>query len=327
MPVTSITSDPSALSLTVIADYPVPIERLWAAWTDPRQLERFWGPPEWPATFTAFDLREGGMARYHMTGPSGEVARGFWEFELVDRPNTLAMRDAFANEDGSENHDLPGTKMRVTFELTAAGSRFVCVSQFASLQAMEQLIAMGMLEGLRTAMGQLDATLADPSADSLSGPTELEMIGETEVAVTRVVDQPIDRVWSAHQDPASVRRWMLGPDGWSMPTCELAAEVGARYRYEWENDTDGQRFGFEGELLEREAPRREVVTERMIGVQGPSTVNELVLQPLPGDRTRIVVNVRYPSSELRQTVIDTGMVGGMELSYARLERILRESRP
>jgi uncharacterized protein YndB with AHSA1/START domain len=169
MPIQSVTSDPVALTLTVVAEYPVSVERLWRAWTDPRQLERFWGPPEWPATFTRFDLHVGGRAEYHMTGPNGESSRGFWVFEHVDAPRAFAVRDGFSNEDGTDNDALPGTSMRIDFEATEAGSRFVCVSRFASLEALEQLVAMGMLEGMRAAFGQLDAVLDDGDGDAPRG--------------------------------------------------------------------------------------------------------------------------------------------------------------
>ena len=80
MPVTSVTKDPVRLTLTVVADFPVPQQRLWDAYADPRQLERFWGPPEWPATFTKHDFRVGGRAEYYMTGPDGEKWSGSWRF-------------------------------------------------------------------------------------------------------------------------------------------------------------------------------------------------------------------------------------------------------
>ncbi len=78
MPVTSVESDTESLTMTLVADFPVGPERLWAVFTDPRQLERFWGPPGWPATFDAFDFRIGGQAKYHMTSrrDSEPVVRG-----------------------------------------------------------------------------------------------------------------------------------------------------------------------------------------------------------------------------------------------------------
>lgn len=161
MPVTSVTTDPATLTLTAIGDYPVPVERLWAAWADPRQLERFWGPPEWPATFTRHDMVEGGRSEYAMTGPGGGCARGYWRFVKVEASRLIEVLDGFANEDGSPNEALPESKMVIHFESTPTGSRFVNVATFASLEAMEQLIAMGMQEGLAAAMAQLDLVLAD----------------------------------------------------------------------------------------------------------------------------------------------------------------------
>ena len=80
MPIKTVTSDPEALTLTVVGEYSVPVERLWDAYADPRQLERFWGPEGWPATFTRHDMTPGGRSEYYMTGPDGTRARGWWRF-------------------------------------------------------------------------------------------------------------------------------------------------------------------------------------------------------------------------------------------------------
>jgi uncharacterized protein YndB with AHSA1/START domain len=78
MPITSVSSDPTALTLTVVAVYPVSVERLWEAYIDPRQLERFWGPVDYPATFTRHDMAVGGLSHYYMTGPNGDQHHGWW---------------------------------------------------------------------------------------------------------------------------------------------------------------------------------------------------------------------------------------------------------
>ena len=83
MPITSVSSDPAALTLTVVADYSVSIERLWEAYADPRQLERFWGPEQWPATFLQHDMAVGGRSHYYMTGPDGTISRGWFRFLYV----------------------------------------------------------------------------------------------------------------------------------------------------------------------------------------------------------------------------------------------------
>jgi uncharacterized protein YndB with AHSA1/START domain len=155
MPVTSVTKDPEALTLTLVADFPVPQSRLWEAWADPRQLERFWGPPFAPATFTHHDFRVGGRAEYFLTGPDGEKWSGAWKFTAVNPIDSFAADDG---EDGAEDGDLP-MSMTFAFEATPSGSRMVSVTRFSSVEAMERTTP-GMEEGLRAAMPQLDEVLA-----------------------------------------------------------------------------------------------------------------------------------------------------------------------
>jgi uncharacterized protein YndB with AHSA1/START domain len=162
MPITTVSSDANALTLTVVGDYPVPVERLWGAYADPRQLERFWGPETWPATFTRHDMEAGGRSEYSMTGPDGTTARGWWRFLAVEPARRIEVEDGFSHEDGTPNDAMPSMRMVFTFEPTATGSRFTSVTTFPSVEAMQQLVEMGMEEGLRSAMGQLDAVLAEP---------------------------------------------------------------------------------------------------------------------------------------------------------------------
>lgn len=319
MPITSVSSDPRALTLTVVADYPVPVERLWEAYADPRQLERFWGPVEWPATFTRHDMAVGGVSHYCMTGPDGQKSRGWFRFLRVEPLRLLEMEDGFANEDGTANNSMPSMRMEFRFEATEGGSRFVGVTYFPSVEAMEELVKMGMMEGMRSAMGQLDAVLADLATFAAGRATEAQLLSDTQVRVSRVIRGTVEQVWRAHHDPALMKRWLLGPDGWTMPVCEVATRVGERYRYEWETSDGSQRFGFEGELLESHPPYRAVTTEQMIGMDGPATRNELTLVAIPAG-TLISILITYPTQEMREMVLGTGMTGGMETSYQRLER-------
>ena len=103
-----------------------------------------------------------------------------------------------------------------------------------------------------------------------------------------------------------------------MPVCEVASRPGDTYRYEWEKEDGSQRFGFEGELLESEAPYRSVTTERMIGMEGPGTLNEMTLAPHDAG-TLLTIVVTYPNAETRDMILGTGMTAGMEQSYVRLE--------
>ena len=171
MPIKSVTSDTDALSLTVVGEYPVPVERLWEAYADPRQLERFWGPETWPATFTRHDMTVGGRSEYHLTGPDGSAARGWWRFLAVEPVRRFEVEDGFSHEDGRPNEDMPSMRMVFAFEPTSTGSRLTSVTHFTSLESMQQLVEMGMVEGLKSALGQLDDVLAEPAATAAAGRT------------------------------------------------------------------------------------------------------------------------------------------------------------
>lgn len=321
MPITSITSDPDALTVTLIGDYPVSVERLWEAWADPRQLERFWGPPEWPATFTRHDLVVGGRSEYRMTGPEGERAGGYWLFEAIEPSVRIELVDGFANDDGSPNHDLPTMRMQISFETTESGSRLVSITTFPDLAVMEQLAEMGMVEGATAAFAQMDDVLADLASFAAELPVAVQILDDTHVRLSRIVSGTVDQVWRAHHDADLVSRWLLGPDGWTMPVCTPPAGVGSTYRYEWVAVDGTGGFGFEGEVLESTPPTRSVQTERMVDTDGPTTVNELTLTPVP-QGTLLTLLVTYPSLESRDEILATGMTDGIEASYARLEALL-----
>lgn len=319
MPITDVISNAKDLTLTVIADYPVSVTRLWDAYADPRQLERFWGPVEWPATFTRHDMAVGGYSNYYMTGPDGTQSRGWFRFLSVEPYRSFEVEDGFADEHGVPNTAMPTMRMIFAFESTETGSRFRSTTFFTSLESMETLVKMGMMEGMKSAMSQIDATLTDLASFAIGRATEAQLLNDTQARVSRIIRGNVDQVWRAHHEPALMQRWLLGPDGWTMPVCEVAQQVGDAYRYEWASADGSQRFGFEGELLESAPPHRAVTTERMIGTPGPSTRNELTLTAVDGG-TLLSLVITYPSKELRDMILATGMTTGMEASYARLER-------
>ncbi len=261
-----------------------------------------------------------------MTGPDGERSAGFWEFLAVVDGTFFEVRDGFAGDDGHENTAMPSMRMTFSFEDTDGGSRLVTTTHFGSLDQLEQLLDMGMEEGMASAMGQIDQVLADLASFAAGSGTELKILSDTQVRASRIIRGSVEQVWQAHHDPALMTLWMLGPDGWTMPVCEAATEVGDAYRYEWEPadaSADGSPggFGFEGELLESDPPHRAVTTERMIGVDGSGTTNEMTLTPRH-DGTLLSLVITCPSVEVRDMVLDTGMVDGMETSYARLEAVV-----
>ena len=163
MTVTSVVPDKQAHTLTLTAEYTAPVENVWALWADPRQLERWWGPPTYPATVLDHDLSPGGRVKYVMTGPEGEKFPGWWRVITVTAPTGLEFDDGFGDPDAPAQ-DMPVTRTRVTISDAGGGvTRMVLASSFPSAEAMDQLLAMGMQEGLTAAVGQTDDVLAGAS--------------------------------------------------------------------------------------------------------------------------------------------------------------------
>ena len=164
MTVIAIDKDLERLSLAITAEFDASPERVWQLWADPRQLERWWGPPTYPATFDSHDLTPGSYVAYHMTGPTGDQPRGYWKITKVEPPHRLEFRDGFAKDDGSPNPEFPEGLVIVSIDAMADGkTRMVIDNTSPSQEALEQVLAMGMEEGLREAVGQIDAILAgDP---------------------------------------------------------------------------------------------------------------------------------------------------------------------
>ncbi len=319
MPITSVDIDRDAATLTVNAQFAVPLERLWDAYVDPRVIERFWGPPTYPAVFTRHDTFVDGRSDYAMTGPEGDVSRGYWLFQEVDPRRRIVVVDGFANEDGSPKEGMPSMVMAMDFGAADGGSALTVTTGFGSAAVLDQLLGMGMDEGMRAAMAQIDGVLADESLFDVDAPVATQLLSDTQVRVSRVVRGSAAEVWRAHHDPEVLPRWLLGPDGWEMSVCQVGEAVGDSYRYEWQRIGGPENFGFTGEALALAPERRAVTTEQMIGMDGPGTVNELTLTPVTGG-TLVTTVITYPSRELRDMVLGTGMTDGMEASYARLER-------
>jgi uncharacterized protein YndB with AHSA1/START domain len=165
MTVTDVRKDPDALTMTFTAELEATVERAWQLWADPRQLERWWGPPTYPATVVDHDLSPGGRVTYFMTGPDGDKHGGWWEVLAVDPPKRLELRDGFADESGAPDDAMPTTVTVVTLaERDGGGTVMAVESRFPSLEALEKLVSMGVEEGMRAAMGQIDAILAEDAA-------------------------------------------------------------------------------------------------------------------------------------------------------------------
>ncbi|MBT2534213.1 SRPBCC domain-containing protein [Arthrobacter sp. ISL-48] len=161
MTVVSSMKNLEALSFTLIAEFDAGVERVWQIWEDPRQLERWWGPPTWPATFEQFDFQPGGKAGYYMTGPEGEKAGGWWRFTAIQAPSQLEFDDGFADDTGAPVEAMGTTHATVTLEDLGGRTRMTINSSFESEEQMEKMVEMGMQEGLKEAVSQIDTILAE----------------------------------------------------------------------------------------------------------------------------------------------------------------------
>ncbi len=167
MTVTNVHKDSEAMTMTVTADFAAPIGPVWQMWENPRLLERWWGPPTYPATVVAHDLTPGGKVDYFMTGPEGDQPRGWWRVIEVDAPNRLEFEDGFADDEGNPNPEMPTMIIRVALAAQpGGGTRMTIETTFPSAEVMEQMAAMGMEEGITLAVGQIDALLQEVVAAS-----------------------------------------------------------------------------------------------------------------------------------------------------------------
>ncbi len=145
--------------------------------------------------------------------------------------------------------------------------------------------------------------------------------GDLHVLVTRHFAAPPEVVFRAFTEPELIQKWMLGPDGWTMPVCVCDPRPGGKIRYEWSNG-QGAGFHLTGECLEIEPPRRIVHVERMF-IPTPTTDNHIETRFDPdGAGTRMTMRMTLPDAETRRMMLATGMEHGMEASYVRLENIL-----
>lgn len=160
MPVTYVEKDIDNLTLTITADFAAPVQRIWQIYADPRQLEKVWGPPSCPATVVDHDLTPGGRTTYFMTDPDGNKYPGYWQITAVDEPTSFSFIDGFADVDFNPDPALPVSRSVYTFAEHDGGTRAIYLSIFESAEALQQVLDMGMLEGISSALNQIDGLVA-----------------------------------------------------------------------------------------------------------------------------------------------------------------------
>ena len=155
-----------------------------------------------------------------------------------------------------------------------------------------------------------------------SGTFKVTAPGETQIVMTRVFDAPRNLVFDAHTKPELVRRWLLGPPGWTMPVCEIDLRVGGRYHYVWRSDKDGKQMGISGVYREIVAPERIINTEKFDEAWYPGeAVDTLVLVEQAG-KTTLTMTMLFESREIRDAALKSGMEKGVAVSFDRLEDLL-----
>ena len=160
MPVTDVQHDKDNLTLTIVADFAAPVERIWEVYADARQLERVFGPPTYPATFVDHTLAPGSRTTYFMTSPEGEKFAGVWDIETVEEPTGFTFEDAFADQDFNVKPELPVSKNTYAFAAHGEGTRATYVSTFASADDLQRVLDMGVVEGATSAINQIDDLVA-----------------------------------------------------------------------------------------------------------------------------------------------------------------------
>ena len=165
MTVTNVVPDRETQSLTITTEYPASAEQVWQLWADPRLLERWWGPPGFPATFEHHDLTPGGTITYFMSGPDGgDRFDGTWNVVEVDAPTRLVVEDAIVEDDGTPSDGNSMTRMEIDIEAAGDTTRMILTTHFDSLVGMEQAIATGVVDGMKACMSQIDAVLDEVAA-------------------------------------------------------------------------------------------------------------------------------------------------------------------
>jgi uncharacterized protein YndB with AHSA1/START domain len=169
MPVTEVISNAQDRTLTIVADYPVPLTRRWDAYADPRQLERFWGPVEWPATFTRHDMAVGGRSHYYMTGPDGTQHHGWFRYIDVEPYSHFEVEDGFSDANDAPYREVtsetmsgtpgPGTRNELTLVPTTGGTLLTSVITYPSKELRDMILGTGMTTGMEASYTRLEHEL------------------------------------------------------------------------------------------------------------------------------------------------------------------------
>lgn len=299
--------------------FDAPRELVFKVWTEPNHVAQWWGPQGFTTRVTGLDLRPGGKWRYVMIGPDGTEYPAKGVFREVVPPERIVTTDEFDQGfDQVVNADLPqGIVMTAIFEDLNGKTKLTLQIMHESAEERRKHEEMGVIAGWNSSFDCLDQYLA--KLDEKSASLTLTLPSDQEIVMTRVFDAPRRLVWEAWTNPKHVPHWMLGPDDWTMPVCEIDLRQGGAWHFVWRS-SDGTEMEMHG-LYREIVPYDRLVNTESWGGDWPETLNTLLLSEQDG-RTTMTSIMLYPSKEARDAALKAGMQEGASQSFDRLVEYL-----
>ena len=303
--------------VVMIRDFNAPRQLVFDAFTKPELLRRWLlGPPGWSLASCEMDLRVGGKWRFvWRDGANGQDMAMGGVFREIDKPGRLVHTEDF---EGAPDHQSIETK---EFAEKSGRTTFTQVTLYASREARDAVWQGEMDSGMEATFDRLDEMLTSMSMRK-SGDLKLTTSGDRDIIMTRNFNAPRHLVFDAFTKPELIKRWLLGPDGWSMPVCEVDLRVGGKFRYVWRNNENGQEMGMSGVYRDVDRPRRIINTEQFDEPWYPGEAVDTTEFAESSGRTTVTQTVHYASMEARDGVLKSGMESGVSRSYDRLDELL-----
>jgi len=260
--------------------FDAPRTLVFQAFTQAEHLVHWWGPKGWTLPICKLDFREGGTWHYCMKGPAGEESWGKAIYHEIHAPEYFTYEDYFSDADANVAEGMPGMNIRMEFIAQPDGkTKIVSIAQFKSVEDIEQVLAMGMVEGLTQTWDRLEEFLTSATSKR---PT---------ITITRLLDAPRALVWKAHNDPKHIVHWCNAGDGWTTPFAEVDLRPGGVFRIGFGSPDGKNDFVYEGVYGEVVEPERVVqllgedrkVITTFVEVDGKTQVSiELTLESVNG---------------------------------------------
>lgn len=263
--------------------FDAPREVVFAMWTDPKHVAQWWGPKGFSTTIQEMDVRAGGVWRLVMRGPDGTDYKNKIVFLEVEKPEHLVYKH------GPEKGTEPVTfETMVTFAERGGKTELTMRMLFPSAEILDQVVKKyGAIEGANQTLGRLEEHLRNLAAGNEGA---FVKVGERELLIVRVFDAPRELVFKAWSKPEHLSRW-FGPDGCTVPVCDMDFRVGGRFRFVIQGP-DGKQYPFDGSYLEIAEPSRIVFQGNIHDVPGQDVLTTVTFAEYEG-KTKLTVHQTY----------------------------------